>query len=114
MGAAVEPLLADAATHARLAVRDLQQCLGPADVACQHAHCHSSLVSRTGHHIVGMMARLLYWRASSRGGGTGRRARLKIWWWRHLVGSIPTLGTNPIKGLQRCGPFFIVPNCYCR
>ena len=29
-----------------------------------------------------------------RGGETGRRARLKIWWWQHRVGSSPTLGTN--------------------
>jgi hypothetical protein len=29
----------------------------------------------------------------SRDGGIGRRARLKIWWWQHRVGSIPTLGT---------------------
>src|SRR3989344_9513286 len=34
----------------------------------------------------------------SRGGGTGRRARLKIWWWKHRVGSIPTLGTNKSRG----------------
>ena len=32
-----------------------------------------------------------------RDGGTGRRARLKIWWWKHRVGSIPTLGTNFYK-----------------
>ena len=54
---------------------------------------------------MGMMARLLYWPASSRGGGTGRRTRLKIWWERSRVGSIPALGTNQMKGLQRCGPF---------
>lgn len=27
-----------------------------------------------------------------RDGGTGRRAGLKIRWWRHRVGSTPTLG----------------------
>ena len=32
-----------------------------------------------------------------RGGGTGRRAGLKIRWWRHRVGSIPTLGTNRLN-----------------
>ncbi len=29
-----------------------------------------------------------------RDGGTGRRARFKIWWWQHRVGSSPTLGTK--------------------
>lgn len=28
-----------------------------------------------------------------RGGEIGRRARFKIWWWKHRVGSSPTLGT---------------------
>lgn len=28
-----------------------------------------------------------------RDGGIGRRAGLKIPWWQHRVGSIPTLGT---------------------
>lgn len=35
-----------------------------------------------------------------RGGGTGRRARLKIWWWQHRVGSIPTLGTNTLQDVS--------------
>lgn len=33
----------------------------------------------------------------SRGGEIGRRARLKIWWWQHRVGSSPTLGTNSVQ-----------------
>ncbi len=37
--------------------------------------------------------RLIYCRLPCRGGGTGRRAGLKIRWWQHRVGSIPTLGT---------------------
>ena len=36
-----------------------------------------------------------------RGGETGRRARLKIWWGQPRVGSSPTLGTNPSKSMQK-------------
>src|SRR3989344_8921799 len=56
-----------------------------------------------------MMARLLYWPASSRGGGTGRRARLKIWWERSRVGSIPTLGTNKSRGYSDVALLIFVP-----
>ena len=34
-------------------------------------------------------------KASCRRGGTGRRAGLKILWWRHRTGSIPVAGIYP-------------------
>src|SRR5919204_5513744 len=37
----------------------------------------------------------LQWPCARRSGGTGRRARLKIWWPSGRVGSIPTFGTLP-------------------
>ena len=40
-----------------------------------------------------------------RGGGTGRRARLKIWWGQLRVGSIPTLGTL-IIGSGKQGEYY--------
>jgi hypothetical protein len=50
MGSAVEALRAHGAAPPRPAFRDLQQCLGPADVARQHAHSDSSvIVDRTSH-----------------------------------------------------------------
>ena len=36
---------------------------------------------------------------SCRRGGTGRRAGLKILWWRHRTGSIPVAGINFLKKL---------------
>ena len=36
---------------------------------------------------------------SCRSGGTGRRAGLKILWWRHRTGSIPVAGINFFKKL---------------
>jgi hypothetical protein len=57
----------------------------------------------------------------SRGGGTGRRARLKIWWWQHRVGSIPTLGIIiwlvklPIVTMERTNcRSLVVPNTFHR
>ena len=38
-------------------------------------------------------------KASCRRGGTGRRAGLKILWWRHRTGSIPVAGINFFKKL---------------
>ena len=38
-------------------------------------------------------------KASCRRGGTGRRAGLKILWWRHRTGSIPVAGINFLKKL---------------
>ena len=40
-------------------------------------------------------------KASCRRGGTGRRAGLKILWWRHRTGSIPVAGINFFKKLTK-------------
>ena len=44
-------------------------------------------------------------RHSSRCGGIGRRARLKIWYSKECVGSTPSIGTMKNKGeTVRLGP----------
>ena len=38
-----------------------------------------------------------------RRGGTGRRAGLKILWWRHRTGSIPVAGITRMRKTSSCG-----------
>src|SRR5258708_4134775 len=39
------------------------------------------------------------------GGGTGRHARFRVWWWQHRGGSSPLLGTADSKFDDRSFPF---------
>src|SRR5262245_40541939 len=50
----------------------------------------------------------LYSPAPRRCGGTGRRAGLKIRFWRQSVGSIPSTGTNPLQAAFRSPPLLVL------